>query len=101
MNHFNYRNGVLHAEAVDLFELAAAVGTPFYCYSTATLERHYRVFDQAFAGTDHAIFYSAKANSKLCASNRRSTAHVSMASPRTIRVTMPIPTVPSDEMLTV
>jgi diaminopimelate decarboxylase len=43
MNHFDYRNGVLHAEAVNLIELADAVGTPFYCYSTATLERHYRV----------------------------------------------------------
>src|SRR6266478_5671284 len=50
MNHFDYRNGVLHAEAVNLAELAGAVGTPFYCYSTATLERHYRVFSEAFAG---------------------------------------------------
>ena len=49
MNHFDYRNGVLHAEAVNLIELADAVGTPFYCYSTATLERHYRVFSEAFA----------------------------------------------------
>ena len=49
MNHFDYRNGVLHAEAVDLVALADAVGTPFYCYSTATLERHYRVFADAFA----------------------------------------------------
>src|SRR5882724_6110029 len=50
MNHFDYRNGVLHAEAVNLSDLADAVGTPFYCYSTATLERHYRVFSEAFAG---------------------------------------------------
>jgi hypothetical protein len=50
MNHFDYRDGVLHAEAVNLSELADAVGTPFYCYSTATLERHYRVFTEAFAG---------------------------------------------------
>ena len=50
MNHFDYRNGVLHAEAVNLIDLADAVGTPFYCYSTATLERHYRVFCDAFAG---------------------------------------------------
>jgi diaminopimelate decarboxylase len=63
MHHFAYKNGVLHAEDVDLRSLAEDVGTPFYCYSTATLERHYRVFDQAFAGVDHAIFYSAKANS--------------------------------------
>jgi diaminopimelate decarboxylase len=63
MHHFAYRDGVLHAEDVNLHFLADEVGTPFYCYSTATLERHYKVFDQAFAGTDHAIFYSAKANS--------------------------------------
>ena len=50
MHHFAYRNGVLHAEAVNLDTLAAGVGTPFYCYSTATLERHYRVFSEAFAG---------------------------------------------------
>jgi diaminopimelate decarboxylase len=63
MHHFAYRDGVLHAEDIDLRFIAEEVETPFYCYSTATLERHYRVFDQAFAGTDHAIFYSAKANS--------------------------------------
>ena len=49
MHHFAYRNGVLHAEAVNLASLAQAVDTPFYCYSTATLERHYRVFAGAFA----------------------------------------------------
>src|SRR6195952_552897 len=63
MNHFDYRNGVLHAEAVDLVALADAVGTPFYCYSTATLERHYRVFADAFAGEKALICYSVKANS--------------------------------------
>src|SRR5579872_6909097 len=63
MNHFDYRNGVLHAEAVDLIELAEAVGTPFYCYSTATLERHYRVFSEAFAGEPSLICYAMKANS--------------------------------------
>src|SRR4051794_20694234 len=63
MNHFDYRNGVLHAEAVDLVALADAVGTPFYCYSTATLERHYRVFAEAFAGEKALICYSLKANS--------------------------------------
>jgi diaminopimelate decarboxylase len=63
MNHFDYRNGVLHAEAVDLVALADAVGTPFYCYSTATLERHYRVFADAFAGEKALICYSLKANS--------------------------------------
>jgi len=63
MNHFDYRNGVLHAEAVNLSELADAVGTPFYCYSTATLERHYRVFTEAFAGEKTLVCYAMKANS--------------------------------------
>src|ERR1700759_5575297 len=63
MNHFGYRNGVLHAEAVNLIELADAVGTPFYCYSTATLERHYRVFTEAFAGEKVMVCYAMKANS--------------------------------------
>ena len=63
MNHFNYRNGVLYAEAVNLAELATAVGTPFYCYSTATLERHYRVFAGAFAGEKVLVCYAMKANS--------------------------------------
>src|SRR5579872_3861679 len=63
MHHFAYRNGVLYAEDVDLIALAAAVGTPFYCYATATLERHYRVFAQAFADVDALICYAMKANS--------------------------------------
>src|SRR3981189_2016625 len=63
MNHFDYRNGVLHAEAVNLSELAGVVGTPFYCYSTATLERHYRVFTEAFAGEKTLVCYAMKANS--------------------------------------
>src|ERR1700740_1431087 len=63
MNHFDYRNGVLHAEAVNLSALAEAVGTPFYCYSTATLERHYRVFTEAFAGEKVLVCYAMKANS--------------------------------------
>ncbi|MGB3271576.1 MAG: diaminopimelate decarboxylase [Xanthobacteraceae bacterium] len=63
MHHFAYRNGVLHAEDVSLPELAEAVGTPFYCYSTATLERHYRVFSNAFAGTGALVCYAMKANS--------------------------------------
>ena len=71
MHHFAYRRGVshknvLHAEEVDLADLAAAVGTPFYCYSSATLERHYRVFADAFAGTPGTLVcYSVKANSSL------------------------------------
>ncbi len=63
MHHFGYKNGVLHAEDVDLSALADEVGTPFYCYSTATLERHYQVMDKAFKGTDHMICYAMKANS--------------------------------------
>jgi len=63
MHHFSYRNGVLHAEAVNLDTLAASVGTPFYCYSTATLERHYKVFAGAFADCRALICYAMKANS--------------------------------------
>src|SRR6185312_13371583 len=63
MNHFDYRNGVLHAEAVNLSDLAREVGTPFYCYSSATLERHYRVFTEAFAGEKVLVCYTMKANS--------------------------------------
>ena len=59
MHHFAYRNGVMHAEDVDLTALAREVGTPFYCYSTATLERHYRVFAEAFAD----VCFALKANS--------------------------------------
>ena len=51
MHHFAYRDGVLHAEDVDLDIIADEIGTPFYCYSTATLERHYRVMAEAFKGT--------------------------------------------------
>ena len=63
MHHFAYRNGALHAEAVNLDTLAAKVGTPFYCYSAATLERHYQVFAGAFAGADALVCYAMKANS--------------------------------------
>jgi diaminopimelate decarboxylase len=63
MHHFEYRNGVLHAEAVSLDALAGAVGTPFYCYSTATLKRHYRVFADAFADVNALVCYAMKANS--------------------------------------
>jgi diaminopimelate decarboxylase len=63
MHYFAYRNGVMHAEAVNLVELAASVGTPFYCYSTATLERHYQVFADAFADVRALICYAMKANS--------------------------------------
>ncbi len=63
MHHFAYRDGVLHAEAVNLASLAQTVGTPFYCYSTATLERHYRVFADAFADVPSLVCYAVKANS--------------------------------------
>ena len=63
MHHFAYRGGELHAEAVNLASLAEAVGTPFYCYSTATLERHYRVFADAFADVPALVCYAVKANS--------------------------------------
>src|SRR4051812_14095977 len=63
MRHFDYSGGVLHAEAVSIPALADAVGTPFYCYSTATLERHYRVFAEAFAGEKALVCYAMKANS--------------------------------------
>jgi diaminopimelate decarboxylase len=64
MNHFSYRNGVLHAEAVDLNALANSIGTPFYCYSTATLERHYRVFADSFP-KGSLIAFSVKANGNI------------------------------------
>ena len=63
MHHFDYRDGVLCAEAVRLDALAEAVGTPFYCYSTATLTRHYKVFAGAFADVDALVCYAMKANS--------------------------------------
>ncbi|TMV10232.1 diaminopimelate decarboxylase [Ruegeria sediminis] len=63
MDHFLYRDGALYAEDVPIAEIAAAVGTPFYVYSTATLLRHYRLFDEALDGTDHLICYAMKAAS--------------------------------------
>ncbi|TDE39647.1 diaminopimelate decarboxylase [Antarcticimicrobium sediminis] len=63
MDHFLYRGGVLHAEDVPLAEIAASVGTPFYVYSSATLLRHYRLFDEALEGIDHLICYAMKAAS--------------------------------------
>ncbi|MCJ8144552.1 diaminopimelate decarboxylase [Ancylobacter sp. A5.8] len=63
MHHFDYANGVLHAEDVSLADIAREVGTPFYAYSTATLERHYRVFTEAFADVNATLCYALKANS--------------------------------------
>ena len=65
MDHFFYRDGILHAEDVALSEVAAAVGTPAYVYSEATLTRHFRVFDEALAGLPHLVCYAMKANSNL------------------------------------
>ena len=63
MNHFEYVNGELTAEGIGLSRLAQEVGTPFFCYSSATLERHYRVYEAAFAGLDVKICFALKANS--------------------------------------
>jgi diaminopimelate decarboxylase len=63
MDHFHYVNGQLCAENVALEDIAADVGTPFYCYSTATLERHFTVFSQSFQGLDTLVCYAMKANS--------------------------------------
>ena len=63
MHHFAYRDGVLHAEDVSLAALADRVGTPVYVYSSATLERHFRVFSDAFAGMQALVCYAVKANS--------------------------------------
>jgi diaminopimelate decarboxylase len=63
MNHFELKDGVLHAEGVDLAGLAATVGTPFYCYSTATLTRHYEVFKRSFGDLPVLVCYAVKANS--------------------------------------
>jgi diaminopimelate decarboxylase len=65
MDHFLYKNGVLHAENVAIPEIASSVGTPFYVYSTATLSRHYRLFEQALAGMEHLICFAVKSNSNL------------------------------------
>ena len=63
MDHFLYRDGILHAEDVAIPEIAAAVGTPFYVYSAATLTRHYRLFEEALSWGPHLVCYAMKANS--------------------------------------
>lgn len=63
MDHFLYRNGALHAEDVPVSDIAKAVGTPFYVYSTATLLRHFHLFDDALDGLDHLVCYAMKAAS--------------------------------------
>jgi diaminopimelate decarboxylase len=65
VDHFSYNNGNLCAEDVSIEKLAEEVGTPFYCYSTATLERHYNVFARAFEGLDTLVCFAVKANSNI------------------------------------
>ncbi|MEM1104662.1 MAG: diaminopimelate decarboxylase, partial [Pseudomonadota bacterium] len=65
MHHFEYLGGELHAEGVPLRAIADAVGTPFYCYSDATLSRHFKVFEDAFGDEDALIAYSVKSNSNV------------------------------------
>jgi diaminopimelate decarboxylase len=69
MDYFNYRDGVLYAEDVALPDIAMQHGTPCYVYSRATLERHWRAFDEALAGIDHLVCYAVKANSNLAVLN--------------------------------
>ncbi len=63
MHHFTYKSGILHAENTPVPDIAAQVGTPFYCYSTATIVRHFKVFDEPFGDIDHLTCYAMKANS--------------------------------------
>ncbi|MEM8576066.1 MAG: diaminopimelate decarboxylase, partial [Pseudomonadota bacterium] len=63
MDHFLYKDGTLYAEDVSVAEIAVDVGTPFYCYSTATLTRHFRLFDEALSGLPHLVCYAMKAAS--------------------------------------
>lgn len=65
MDHFTYKNGKLYAENVDIKDIAEEVGTPFYCYSTATLLRHYKVFADGFSSVDSVVCFAVKANSNL------------------------------------
>jgi diaminopimelate decarboxylase len=65
MNHFQRRNGTLHAEEIELERLAAAYGTPLYVYSSATLRRHWKVLDRSLSGVRHLVCYAAKANANL------------------------------------
>lgn len=65
MDHFAYKNGLYHAEDVSIADIAKAIGTPFYCYSSATLEHHYKIFSQAFADIDAKICFAVKSNDNL------------------------------------
>ena len=70
MDHFLYRNGALFAEDVPLTDIAASIGPPFYVYSSATLTRHFRLFDEALSGTDHLVCFAVKSNSNLAVLKR-------------------------------
>jgi diaminopimelate decarboxylase len=65
MDHFTYKNGLLHAEDVAIADIAATVGTPFYVYSTATLTRHYRLFTEALSPLPHSVCFAIKSLSNL------------------------------------
>ena len=69
MDYFNYQNGQLYAEDVPMLQIAEQFGSPTYIYSRATLERHYRVFDQALGDHPHKICYAVKANTNLAVLN--------------------------------
>lgn len=69
MDHFNYRSGELFAENVAVEDIARRFGTPAYVYSRATLERHYRAYDDALAGRPHLVCYAVKANSNIAVLN--------------------------------
>ena len=63
MDHFQYKNDILHCEEVSLAEIAAQVGTPFYAYSSATLTRHFHAVDAALQDMDHLVCFAMKAAS--------------------------------------
>src|SRR5690554_7040588 len=69
MDHFNYRDGELYAEDVPVAQIAERFGTPAYVYSRATLERHFKAYDNALAGRPHLVCYAVKANSNLAVLN--------------------------------
>ena len=65
MDHFSYQNQTLHAEDVSVKDIASQYGTPLYIYSRATLERHWKAFDEALGDHPHLICYAVKANSNI------------------------------------
>ena len=70
MDHFERRGGALYCEDVPMADIAKQVGTPVYVYSAATLERHYKVFDAAWDGSDHLVCFAVKACSNIAILNR-------------------------------